>query len=96
MTNHINPTRAKLSPRLLRLPSAYRTTAWAEVYAPPVEGQGTSMMVARFASSTPGHVDVFAKQKNWTEVTEISEQEFMHLITQTHRGMYSNSTRAAQ
>ncbi len=72
--------RHKLSAKALKLPSAYRTTAWAEVSLPPVDGHGVGIEIARFHSSTPGHVEVFAKQDSLGKVTEITEGEFQRLL----------------
>jgi hypothetical protein len=73
--------RHKLSPKHLKLPSRYRTTAWAEVVLPQEDGHGVFLEVARFHSSTPGHVEIFAKQDGAGNVTEISETEFFRLVT---------------
>ncbi len=73
--------RRKLSPNHLMLPGAYRTTAWVEVKLPWSEsGRFPRLEIARFSSSTPGHVDVFASQTEQGIVSEITHAEFSRLI----------------
>lgn len=72
--------RSKLSPKSLKLPSAYRTTAWAEIQLPPQDGRNNVAEIARFHSRTPGHVEVFALQDGNGGATEISQTLFQILI----------------
>ena len=72
--------RHKLSPKLLKLPSSYRTTAWAEAQLPSARGQGQQLEIARFRSSTAGTVAVYASQTGDGVVSEIGASEFYRLL----------------
>lgn len=71
--------RPKLSPRQINLPSGYHTTAYAIVRQPAVNGRGQRLEIARFHSSTPGQVEVFAAQGEGGPF-EISPSEFKRLL----------------
>ena len=75
-------TITKLSPKNLGLHDSYRTTACARAHIEPLAGRNRTVEIARFHSSTPGHVEVFASQSEDGAVTEISESEFFRLLTE--------------
>ena len=74
--------RHKLSPKLLKLPSTYRTTAWLEVRLPWDDTQSRSprVEIARFSSSTPGTAKVYASQNENGEIKEITHAQFNMLV----------------